>query len=78
MERLPGYSVESDSLYKAVGRDPYSSPIHGNARREWVRTAGTEVFPPPGGFAPENLVLRQMFYWWYDQPMVGSTGSSPV
>ena len=29
------YSVDSGSLYKAVGRDPYSSPIHGNSGQEW-------------------------------------------
>ena len=33
---------------------------------------GLKYFPRRGGFAPENLVLRQMFRW-YDQPMVGST-----
>ena len=35
------YSVDSGSLYKAVGHDPYSSPIH----RGSGRPAGSSVFP---------------------------------
>ena len=50
------YSVDSGSLYKAVGRDPYSSPIHGNRRQEWENGRR-----PAGSFAPRNRPL--LLFW---------------
>ena len=50
------YSVDSGSLYKAVGRDPYSSPIHGNPQQEWENGRR-----PAASFAPRNRPL--LLFW---------------